>query len=280
MMPRKISALLCLSAALFALASAASADAPPPKKPPPPPKGKPPAPPRWQPPAARNATGPLVASLSPLSLYTWPAGQIARGETMSVNSALILANRPAPANHWMELHVERTPGKFVKAAAVKTDAAGAATLQWKVGPQFPLGDHRWFVKFPGTKAHKPSQTAFYPFQVFNTSGSRVLYFGLAPNSLYINPVGGLLRRDTMNVTALLMLPATSLSRHDLELHVERTPGVFEKVATVKTNLDGLATLKWKPGPMFPAGEHRAYVRFAGNKHHTASQTNPLTFKVP
>jgi hypothetical protein len=153
-------------------------------------------------------------------------------------------------------------------------------LQWKIGPQFPLGDHRWFVRFPGTKAHKPPQTALYPLQVFNASGSRVLYFGLAPNSLYNSPVGGMLRRETMSVTALLMLPATPLGGHELELHVERTAGNSEKVATVKTDFDGLATLTWKPGAEFPAGEHRAYVRFAGSKHHTASQTVALTFKVP
>jgi hypothetical protein len=199
---------------------------------------------------------------------------------MSVSSALLLANRRAPAGHWLELHVERTPGKFFKVAAAQTGAAGAATLQWKVGPQFPLGDHRWFVRFPGTKAHKASQTALFPFHVHNAAGSRVLYFGLAPASLYNPPVGGLQRGHTMSVTALLLLPDAGLSGHDLELHVERTPGAFEKVATVKTDAEGLATLKWTPGPGFPAGDHRAYVRFAGNKHHTASQTTLLTFKVP
>jgi hypothetical protein len=198
---------------------------------------------------------------------------------MNVASSLVLANRPAPPGHVLELHVETTPNKFVRAAWAKTDAAGATNLLWKVGPGFPLGNHRWFVRFPGTKAHKASQTALFPFQVHKEAGSRVLYFGFAPVSMY-GPVNQMTRRDTMQVSALLSLPNAGGGGHVLELHVERTPGTYEKVASAKTDEFGLATLKWKPGPLFPAGDHRWYVRFPGNRQHTASNAVPLTFQLP
>jgi hypothetical protein len=197
---------------------------------------------------------------------------------MHVSSRLLLANRPASAGHVLELHVEHTPNKFVRAAWGKTNAAGAATLQWKVGPQFPLGKHRWFVNFPGHKEHKRGHTALGHFHVVEPQ-SRVLYFGLAPVSLY-KPGGPLTRRETMDVRALLSLPHSPRGGHVLELHVERTPGNFEKVGSTRTNASGLATLKWKPEPLFPAGKHQAYVRFPGNKEHKPSQTVMLTFTVP
>ena len=57
-------------------------------------------------------------------------------------------------------------------------------------------------------------------------------------------------------------------------------GTYEKVASATTDEFGLAKLEWKAGPMFPAGDHRWYVRFPGNKQHTASDATVLKFAVP
>jgi hypothetical protein len=160
-MLRKVAAVLCLAAFLF-LASVASAEGPPKKKPPPhPPKKAPPKPP---PPKAKAGLVSYKAIL-PASFWSVPRYQLHRGQTLEVAANLLLPNMPS-AGQALELHIERDPGKFVHVATAKIGAGlNFTTLTWKVGPKFPSGAHRMFVRFPGNKHHKAMQSQALTFVV-------------------------------------------------------------------------------------------------------------------
>ena len=113
-------------------------------------KGK--APPR----PGRAATWVSFVGVAPLPVNGVVG--VRRGDTLGVAAGVGTKAGSLPPGQWLEFHVERTPGKFVKVASAKTGVLGYATLKWNVGPKFPGGGHKWFVRFPGSRNHAPNQT--------------------------------------------------------------------------------------------------------------------------
>lgn len=156
--------LACLLLASFALiAGDAEVAAQKPTRPKPPDKAKPPAgkpkpPDKGKPGQTKPGQGDKgkFATQTIFGLGAFLGGGIyPQGSDMKVNASITFkdvkgATRPMTPGKNVELLAERVTGsqKYEVVAKAKTNARGAVTFEWKVGKNYPTGEHLVKARFP------------------------------------------------------------------------------------------------------------------------------------
>lgn len=102
----------------------------------------------------------LSIGLRPLFVDTFPQGSSVKAVAFATFKDVKGLARPMTPGQNVELLAERVTGtqKFEVVAKAKTNAQGQVTFEWKVGKNYPTGQHLIKARFPAQGKYRGSES--------------------------------------------------------------------------------------------------------------------------